>query len=510
MTTKVYKYGALPPEKESAIRQQMKLSRDYYNKLVETENKRRTEIWGGEKPQWPHEPVETTDDETESKKITYCKCDQCEKYYHDVIDKYKRLPFLDKKPIRAEAVKNGLYWGTYLIAEQAFDAAVKKTKCFSLVKYRSWKKGGYAGVQVQLVSKPGTKYKIEHADDPRAGRRKGQRHMVYLRVGSDEKQQPIWSDPIKFEMHRPIYGRVTWIKICMHYRGEREIWSIDITCSDIPDREDKSNNGVVAVDVGWRVLEDDKLRIAFATGIDEKESEFKLCPEWRELSARADRIRSYRDNRFGVLKIAIPKLKILKKPSSLKLYLEKNEMMTDELSAWCRQDRHLAQYEIGCRRRSEDKRRNDMRVWLRGLRRKYAHVVIKNSSHKEMKDHKKAIESGMMPPQRRNAHHAAPGEVIGEICKVWDRKTEVSIIKAENTTATCLCCGHLNHVGPEQFVVCEQCGTTEDRDRISTRNLLILYARGECEKPTARKTTAKFAKKHKNISEVSECQRSGL
>lgn len=503
MTTKVFKYGAFPPPKESSIRQQMKLARNYYNSLVEAENARRKKMWDGESPPKPPHDHDNGDSR---------KCDECRIFWKGLRDQYREFPLLDLKPIRSKASENGLYWGSYLIVEQAFAAAWKKTDVFSLVKYRSWKQGGYAGVQVQQAKRADSFFRIEHREDPRTGKkRRGTRYKISIRIGTNKKQL-IWSDPINFIMHRPLQGRPTWAEICMHYRGEKEIWSINIICADVPERLDKANNGVVAIDVGWRVLEDDHLRIAFATGVDEKEEEFKLGPEWRELSNRADRIRSHRDNRLDVLKIAIPKLSIIKKPSSVKSFLEKNEMMTDDLTVWCKKDRHLAQYEIGCRRRSEDKRRNDMRVWLRELRRKYKFVVIKNSSHKEMKDHKTAIESGMLPPQRRNAHHAAPGEVIEEICKVWDRKTEVSIIDANGTnTTTCPECNSKmeppdNHL----WAVCERCGAREDRDRISTRNLLLLYAKGEYKKPTARKTTARFAKRHKNSSGLPECPPIGL
>jgi len=489
MSVKVFKYGALPPSKDGKIREQMKFGRDYYNFLVERENERRQGIWGGKEPPKPPHNHENGDGK---------KCEECKNFWKLMTDFYMKSGFLDIKPYRAEFIEKGLYWGTYLIHEEAFSAAVKKTVWHKLLKFRSYREGGACGVQIiSTNNNPENMYKISVVEDHRTGRRKGQRHQIQLRVGSDEKRKPIWSEPIYFERHRPIQGRVVLVRVCMKYVGLKEVWSVNITCKDVPDRTDNSNKGIVAVDVGWRVLKDDSVRIAFAMDKKGNETEFSMKKEWRELSKRADRIRSYRDNMLNELKEKNKKFKLIKNPSSVYKFAKKNGLLNDEILEWCKREKHLYDYEIGCRRHSTASRVNDMRVWIRSLRRKYKTVVIKNSSHKEMKDRKKAIESGMLQAQRRNAHHCSPGEVIEELCKVFGRKENVKIVPAEYTTATCNSCKHVNEFGPEQFVTCESCGATEDRDRVSTRNILGLYSAKKCEKPTARKTTAKFSKRHK-------------
>jgi hypothetical protein len=504
MSTKVFKYGAFPPAEDSAIRQQMKLGREYYNKLVEAENARRKAFWGGDSPPKPPHDHSNGDAKT---------CEKCKQLWRLQREAWRTISLLDLKPLRAEAIKTGLYWGTYLSVEESFSAAWKKTDCFSLLCYRSWKQGGYMGSQIQKVRAADKIFKLEHREDPRQGKkRRGTRYQCSIRIGT-EKKEPIWSDPLRFIMHRPIQGRPTWIKICMRYRGDKEIWSLNITCADIPDRNDDAIKGMVAIDVGWRIMPpDERMRIAYAMGDDGREYEFSMGPEWRELTARADRIRGHRDDRLDVLKIPNPQLKLLKKPGNVRAFLLRNEMMTPELEEWCKRDRHLLQYEIGCRRRSEEKRRNDMRVWLRDLRCRYSMVLIKDSVHKEMKAHKKAVEDGMYPQSRRNAHHAAPGEVIEEVCKIWGRQTGVAIVKAAFTTAQCGC-GNVIDIGAELMLKCERCGAEIDRDRQSTRNMLDLYKNGEddkLKKPTARKTTARFAKRHKKNNELQPCPPDGL
>lgn len=497
MTTKVFQYGALPPIREGSIRAQMLLARQYYNALVEAENARRVKVWGGEEPPDPlHPPEIYIEEETGRKRKKWCHCAECRAHTRALVARYDAEPALDLKPLRARAVEAGLYWGSYLLAEEAFSAAWKKTHCWKRVKFRSWRDGGEIGVQVATKNKhPERMYIFQHADDPREGRRAGQRKTLQLRVGS-EGRAPLWSDPLRLEMHRPIRGRVTWVSIHLQYRGDREIWSVNVTCADVPEREDLSDAGVVAIDVSWRTLPSGDLRIAYARGSDGKEHELLLSPEWYELGARADRIRGHRDGALDVLQIKYPALEKLRKPRNVRPYILKHEMMNEELEQWCRRDRHLEQYELGCRRRSVAIRIDSARKWLRELRRAYGYVVIKDTKHKEIKDHEKAVDDGVTKHARRNAHHGAPGWMIEEITKVWRRNIEVAVVLAPYTTAECAC-GHIVEVGPELVVHCEQCCAAEDRDRVSTRNMLHRYDIGDIVKPKARKTRARFAKRHK-------------
>lgn len=498
MTTKVFKYGALPVTLDSEIRKKMKLAREYYNQLVEAENGRRKTVWGGERPKQP--PHEHKDEPV---------CEECKKHWKDIRDKYFATPPLDIKPLRAKASEAGLYWGTYLIIEESFSAAWKKTDGLSTVRYKSWRDGGIMGVQLQQAHSANGFYRIEQAPDPRKGRKAGQRHAVKIRIGTRENK-PVWSEPIAFEMHRPLQGRPTWVKICYFYRGEREIWSVNITCTDVPERALPDTAKVLAIDIGWRVMSDDSIRAAYARDENGNESELLFDSRWRECGDRADRIRSARDDRLNELKKKDTRFSLIKKPSGIRGYVAKNSIEDTEVTEWIKQDRHLEQYELGCRRRSVAVRKEKLRVWLSSLRKQYATAIIKDSSHKEMKAAKRAKADGMPPPARRNAHHGAPGEIVEEICRAFGRQTNIAIVEAPGTTATCASCGQEMEIGAELMITCERCNAREDRDCISTRNMLRLYASGNCKKPTARKTIARFAKRHKNYVEPNQCQRDGL
>jgi hypothetical protein len=503
--TKVNKYGGKPPGKEGLIREQMRLGRQYYNNLVEAENDRRRKIWGDYKP--PEAPHLPTINEKGEK--VFCKCDECKEFWKEMREGYyranRKIGAVDKKPLRNQAVASGLHWGTYQMVEQAFDAAAKQRRWNRSVKFRSWRDGGYMGVHIQDDGAHDSLFFVEKAPDPRTGKRAGQRHTVKLWTG--EK----WTEPFAFEMHRPLYGRVTWVQIHMIIRGEKEEWNVNFTLDGSTSRVDSAYSGVVAIDVGWRIMPDGKVRQAFATGDNGNEYEYSMPETWRELSARADRIRGYRDGMLNIIKERFPVLKKHRKPRGARDHVAREGLDRDiELQGWVRWDRHMEAYELGCRRRSAASRRDALRVWLRMLRRRYVHAVIKNSAHKEMKAHKKAVKDGMLPRSRYNAHHGAPGEIIAEVEMVFGREKGVSIVEASGTTATCLKCGHENKVGPERVVECERCGAVEDRDRISTHNILRRYHAGEVGKPTARKKTAKFAKRHNKKAKQEQYQRDGL
>lgn len=498
---KVFKYGALPPEDGGNIRGQIKLGRQYYNRLVEAENKRRIKVWIAIFLCSNSSPHVHKDDDP--------PCEECKDWWEMMRGRFWSLPALDKIPYRTFASAAGLYWGTYLLVEQAFAAACRKRSPFLPIKFSSWQDGGYMGVQIQSGSKAESFFQIEPAFDPRVGRRAGQRHTIRFRVGT-KNRKPVWSDSLRFEQHRPVLGTPTWAKACMEYCGDREIWSAHVTCKDVPDTRKLATDRAVAIDMSWRSMDDKSIRLAFATGDDGREFMLSMNGYWRERWDRADRIRGERDRRLNELKAADTRFAQVEKPRGVRKYVAKHRLMDLEIGEWIKRDKHLEQYELGCRRRCVNARNDTLRVWLSKLVKEYKVAVIKDSSYKEMKDHKKAVKNGMFPRARFQGHQGAPGLITEEVCIAFDRERNVAVVEAPGTTATCLECGHESQIGAELIAVCERCGAREDRDRVSARNMLRLYSEGSNKKPRARKKEARFAKRHKKNGEARQCQRDGL
>jgi Putative transposase DNA-binding domain len=508
----VYRFGGIPPAKDGQIRNQLALGRDYYNNLVEGENERRLIfLWGGETPPVPpHKPkIKQPKKEGEKPKEIPCGCEECKDFWYVWRGRYRFLSPLNLIPYRNAAREEGLVWGTYTLVERAFSAAWKGRDCFKGLKFRRWQEGGVIGGQIQQGVRPENIFQIEKAFDPRVGRRGGRRHTIKIRVGSDVKRKPIWSDPLPFEMHRPIDGTPVWVQICLKYRGEREEWSVHITCNNVPGRTDEATEGVVAIDVSWRKMPDG-LRIAYAQGNYGDIYELKMPPFWQERVERADRIRGHRDDHLNELKARDKTFAIVRKPHRVKAFMAKNEIaMTKELQEWCDREDHLSRYEMGCRRKSTAARRDALRKWGRMLRQKYAIAVLKDSNYKKMKEEAREKKQLAQKP-RKQGHHGAPGETTEEICRIFGREENVRLIEAPETTAECPRCGHINTVGAELVITCEQCHHSEDRDYVSTCNLLARYLAGHGKKPTARKQTARFAKRHKKNQQDQQCEDSRL
>ncbi len=490
MRTRVYKFGARTPDNAPDLRNQMTLGRDYYNTLVEAENKRRQTAWGSETvPSPPHDD---------------CKCDLCKAHWKAVRKRVRVEPLLDRKPLRKIFTEKGLFWGTYLCIEDAFVRACKDRDVLKLVKFRSWREGGVVGVQVQKVvwnRNQGSDYfRNLSRPDNRTGRvvRYGGRKKVQLRMGS-KGVTPIWSEEVAIEQHRAIEGRVAWVKVQMKYRNGKEEWHVLFTCVDVPElpASDEATQGIVAIDVGWR-LHNDGMRIAYARDDRGNISEFTMDDRWLELTNRADRIRGHRDDYLVELKKRYPTFSKVRSCAGARRKIEEllseKKKVTKYLNTWLHKDKHLSQYEAGCRRRSEAVRKDAMRKWARGLRRKYSTLIVKNSKTKKMKE--TAKKDGMHQAARRQGHHAAPGEVIDWLSTVFGRKDNVYVVPAKHTTNTCPECAHVNNHGVETLVTCEQCGVELDRDTVSTRNMMQLWVDGKCKAPTARKVDARFIKRH--------------
>lgn len=502
MATKVYKFGARAPSDAPLLRAQMKLGREYYNALVEAENDRRKRAWGADVvPAPPHEDCKDK------------KCRECREHWQGIRKRVRDEPLVDAKPLRTEFAARGLYWGTYLCIEDAWTRSWKDRDVLRLVKFRSWRKGGVVGVQIQRHcwerNRGATIFQTEGTGDTRGRRaRFGGRQLARLRIGSVERTSPVWSESLRYEQHRAIEGRVTWVKISMKPRGDREVWSVAFTCADIPARpaSDEAIRGVVAVDVGWRRVGDD-LRIAYARSDQGVVSELRMGPKWRELWERADRIRGHRDDGYNALvalELEVPGQS--RSANGLRSAVEQairaGEEVAPEVRAWMHRDRHLAQYESGCRERSVNRRVDAMRNWARDLRRKYKTLVLKKTSTKQQKETAKG--DGMVQSARRQGQHAAPGEVLEHLMQVFGRDN-TSLVKSAHTTNECPGCHYMNDHGPETIVTCEGCGESIDRDEASTRNVMRAWASGESDEPTARKTTARFVKRHTQPEEPPQC-----
>lgn len=216
---------------------------------------------------------------------------------------------------------SGLHWGTYQFVEEAASEFHKGPP----PSFRRWDGGGTVCVHFQgdpvfvrdLVSghsfarltPPGAKARYNTQKGYRAAGRAldgpEERTLAHLslRVGSarqpGKKPAPIWCE-VSFVMHRPLppAARVSWVRLKRSRYGTAERWQVQfvITLPD-PDAVIPRPPGVVAVDLGWRLVDGD-LRVATWFGSDGRGGEEHLPAALLQEDALPDRLKSFRSLHF--------------------------------------------------------------------------------------------------------------------------------------------------------------------------------------------------------------------
>lgn len=493
---RVYKYGAVHPDEESKALffEQMRLAKEYQNRCIEEINtKRRAVRESVGDPPHPLGPEGCGLMTEDGKKKM---CDDCKAFWKNARAEARKIGFYDFKPLRTEFSAKGLRHGAYSAAEDAVKAAEKNAgkkrgwkygDPLALLRFKSWRRHKHL-TRVQVFERTQDKwFRLEDANLP--GRRP--KKILWLRVGSDASRNPVWAK-IQIVYHRPIQGKVAWAAV--HYSPRDNRWWVTFVCKGVPARSDSAKAGTVAVDVGWRKIEGE-IRLAYANDGKGNIEEFRLPAKWVGAVSLSERLQGHRKDLLNELQAEIPELAIYRSSGGVQRWLRENPETPhrDRIMRFVHRDRHLAQYLRGVEKYIVGRRRDALRVFVRKLRRRYQSVVIKNTSHKEMKE-----TSTLHGRARTLGQHASPGETIAEFTKVFSDAGAVFRAEAEYTSCTCPECHHVGEVYSELSFVCERCMTALDRDEVSTRNMLFDLQRGAVEDATVRKRPPRFAKRHKN------------
>lgn len=260
--------------------------------------------------------------------------------------------------VRGHFSAAGLFWGTYLLVEDAHDRAVRSLPAWEMLAVRGpWES---LGVQIQstrpltssaLHGGADSRVRItedhyalakQYRDDAgmpvsdrygtpsqdavdRAGNRKGRRFQTLsIRTGTvPGKQTPIWTRFHILTKGRgqqrqiPDDARIAWIKVVRTHvthrphiirngtptMTARERWEVQFTVTEPVQRTTPTAAGTVGIDIGWRRV-DGGIRVAYAatkTGAQE----LVIPDSLLALRGKADSIRSYRDLQLGLLRNAL-------------------------------------------------------------------------------------------------------------------------------------------------------------------------------------------------------------
>lgn len=443
---RVYEYGLLRPDNEQELMEILRLAHRYHNTLIELEIERRAavreiqssvgdvavleaeiaemvagldearaEIQAGRKAK----RSANTDSSTvakerarglraqlKAKRALLTETKRKVREDPDIRARIKAQDALSLARTKAARAQCGLYWGTYLLVEQAVDAA-KGSRTDP--RFRRWDGGGSLGVQIQRDTKGAVGMDVSDVfgSDPRiqidpvsdgawthpsrGERRRRSRTRVRLRIGSDGRK-PIWAEwPIV--MHRPLgSGRIKLVKALARRVQGKLRWVLQISVDDPPR---PTGEGVIAIDLGWRQF-GDELRVAYWRDDRGDEGDLRVPTSVKQRIEKAESIRGFRDQGLDALKAsleidpsAVPEAiagvrglstyRQWRSPArfhALLLRWRQAGGAPPELEAWHKRDDHLGRYEAGLRRGAILHRREVYRLFVAQVRARYSTVVL--------------------------------------------------------------------------------------------------------------------------------------
>lgn len=421
----------------------------------------------------------------------------------------------------------GVYWGTYLLVEEAaqasagiplwdLDGATPKDP-----HYVRWTGDAEVGVQVQggitveqaqagvdtrlrIRRPPQGAWKDEGVGRAERARRASQGDLA-LRVGSD-KGKPVWAR-WRLDMHRPLPagGRVKLATVHCRQRGPHAEWSLTITLNQ-PDVMYTGRSGTVAVDIGWRKMED-ALRAGCWVDAEGQESEIELdaglltieraqraieCDRSRRFDIAIATVRSYVENRpLGDVpdwvREAARTMHAWRDPKRLAALHGRwvgerhpgDERTFGILEAWWWADRNLWAQETNAGLHYLRRRRDYYRCVGAWLASQYGTIVIEKFDLRKMARLAPLGEDDASPAAvRSNRQRVSPSDLrLAILNAARTRGCVVVEVSAVDTTRTCNVCGLVEAFDAAREVshTCA-CGVTWDQDMNAARVMLARWS----------------------------------
>lgn len=424
----------------------------------------------------------------------------------------------------------GVYWGTYLLIESA-DAAARKQPLWAKGQpndpsFMRWRGQGSVGVQIQKgmdvaslkvdrrlqiaagrqlrrCSGRGTHKRCGESCQKKPGKGARQARVLRLRIGSDGRD-PIWAEwPLR--LHRPLPVDACIMGAAVHLRrhGPRQEWSLAITVREPAPACPRGDQIAVAVDVGWRKL-DDGMRVAYWRGEDGEHGELALSAYQIAGLHKAEGIAAVRDKAKNLMHA---RLKAWLKERELPAWLQQatahiaswksagrfaalslrwadNRFDGDSdgyaaLASWRYRDHHLWAYESGQRLGAQRQRRDMYRCFAVKLARRYGVVVIEQFDKRRMNRLPLAEDDANTQDQHlRVQQRIAATSTLCEALANAFRRDAAGIVEANAayTTRHCHICGSDLSGDPADDITqrCEQ-GHVWDQDDNACHNLLARY-----------------------------------
>jgi hypothetical protein len=344
-----------------------------------------------------------------------------------------RIDGLALELVKGARATCNVYWGTYLLCEDAVTRAAKAPlfdgETIHLPRFLRWTGEGRLGVQVQkgmelgeLENSAETRLQIVSQTKSRRGetwnaKRSPWGKTLRMRVGSSETGRPVFAEwPMKMHRALPVHARIKRATVTRALIGPREEWSLTITLDttlSAPRYPVPRNESAVAVDLGWRAFGENgttEIRVCAYGDNHGRGSELRLSSHDVHGLMKANELRGVRDKEMEIFKKKLEEWRtsLVSKRTSRKgvaAFLErsnhlwswraqsrfvmlvrwwKENRLTDddaiflEAQAWIRQDRHLWAWECSQRTGALRHRKDTYRVFARKLAQTYEWLVLED------------------------------------------------------------------------------------------------------------------------------------
>ena len=555
---RVYSYGCrLPTANAELVETQILLAHRYYNTLIEIERRRREKVRAAQSESAPAVAAAEARVEVLSDAIEKCfaavnarkgaarSADvdiTTEKVALKHLREQRKQAIADMKAaklaartpellaifaaigeeaneeVRQARARCGVYWGTYLLVEQAVQAARKNP---ADPVFQRWNGCGRVGVElIHGVAVPelfGDDTRLQISPPATTGSKRSQTMTrVRIRVGTEKDgRAPIFAE-FPFRMHRPLPadGLVKWAWISKSLKGRWVNWDLQIVVEAESFRREPrpaSDGGVIALDIGWRKRpEEDGTNLRMAYWLDDqgRRGELRVPSEIHETLKHAESIRSIEDKNFDAIRgrllgwmkehplpaelsASLEYLAQWKAPRKLgrvvdawkAMRCEGDGAIFDELTAWWKQHRHLYDWESCERDRTLGRRKALYLEWAADLTKRYAVIVLEDFNLREVAvlQPPDAEKKDLPKPVRRNRTVAACSEFRLALEHAAAKNgCTIDLEPCADTTATCAKCGNIERFDHRPLVhACERCGGESgpvDQDRNAAENLLASWS----------------------------------
>lgn len=437
-------------------------------------------------------------------------------------------------------------WGTKQLADLAVEKAREDTPMdWSDVdprdpRFSRW--DGSAALRVQLqggmtvpmaLTCHDTQLRLSLGAHRGTGRRSHQRFgELRMRVQSDKNREPVWATwPVLVDRPLPEYGIIKTCDVHVRRIGPREEWYACLTVHSVSDdrAESKPTEGVLAIDVGWRLMAKDgarELRVASMVDDSDHVSELRLSERVLSGLSKPDGLRATRDAHFnnailgtswwlyGAASDAIPEWLTTaartvgqwRSEARLAALVRRwrearfagDEDIYGALETWRYRDYHLWSWETSQREGSLRNRRDVYRCFAKNLANTYEHVVLERFDLRKMLQHADPAHEDSKKQENAQARLdqrlACVSELRGCIANAFacsvgkggkvtpngargfarNGTARFVILDGAYTTQTCADCGHADawDAASTIFHTCSSCGAVWDQDENAARNLL--------------------------------------